>query len=305
LLGVKESCQCSVIAFKIQNPKSKIEIPNSKMPQLPVYFDRLIDAWENGRSGRCAHLGHWDFSPEPNASDSQSDGFRIAQQRLDDVMIEMAMVRSGQSVLDIGCGFGGLIECIDSQFTDMNLTGINIDPRQLDICHRLRSKSQNSIRWQEADACELPFANNSFDRIFCVEAMFHFSSRRTFLAEVYRVLKPTGRFAASDITLTDSPATVSTPRFMTRALLNDGYGPWPDPWCADGTAMSIGQDLGFVDLRRMDATENTLPIYDYIVSKKHKQDHDPGDAAARSAMVLRWLHQNGGLNYEYLSGVKQ
>ncbi len=273
-------------------------------PQLPVYFDRLIDAWENGYSGRCAHLGHWDFAPEPDQTDPESEGFRIAQQRLDDVMIEMAMVRSAQSVLDIGCGFGGLIECLDSQFSDMNLTGINIDPRQLDICQRLRSKSQNSIRWQEADACELPFADNSFDRVFCVEAIFHFSSRRTFIAEVRRVLKPGGRFAASDIRLTDSAVTSSTPRFMIRALLNDGYGPWPDPWSTNGTVMSICQELGFMDLRLMDATENTLPIYDYIVSKKHNDDHDPGDSAARSAMVLRWLHQNGGLRYEYLSAVK-
>ncbi|MDA1230517.1 MAG: methyltransferase domain-containing protein [Planctomycetota bacterium] len=274
------------------------------MPQLPVYFDRLIDAWENGRSGRCAHLGHWDFSPEPNESDSQSDGFRIAQQRLDDVMIEMAMVRSGQSVLDIGCGFGGLIECIDWQFTDMNLTGINIDPRQLDICHRLRSKSQNSIRWQEADACDLPFADNSFDCVFCVEAMFHFASRRTFLAEVLRVLKPAGRFAASDIRLTDSPVTATTPRFMIMALLNDGYGPWPDPWTDNGYAESICRELGFTGIKMLDATQNTLPIYDYIVPKQNTEQHDPGDPAARSAMLLRWLHRHGGLRYEYLSGVK-
>lgn len=274
------------------------------MLKLPVYFDRLIDAFENRSAGRSAHLGHWDFFPEPGHADAESNDFRIAQQRLDDVMIEMASVRSGQTVLDVGCGFGGLIECIDSQFTDMNLTGINIDPRQLDICQRLRSKSQNSIRWQEADACELPFADNSFDRVFCVEAMFHFASRRTFLAEVLRVLKPTGRFAASDIRLTDSSVTATTPRFMIQALLNDGYGPWPDPWAENGDAESICHELGFASVKSMDATQNTLPMYDYIVPRKHTEQHDPGDPAARSALLLRWLHRNGGLRYEYLSGVK-
>lgn len=82
-----------------------------------------------------------------------------------------------------------------------------------------------------------------------------------------------------------------------------GYGPWPDPWTTNGTAMSICQELGFVDHRLMDATENTLPIYDYIVSNQNNADHDPGDSAARSAMVLRWLHQNGGLRYEHLSAI--
>ena len=148
------------------------------MPQNLVYFDRLIDAWESGRAGRCAHFGHWEVMPEPGVVDSSSESFRIAQQRLDEVMIDMAFLRSGQSVLDVACGFGGLLERIDSQFTEMNLTGINIDPRQLDICQQLRSTSDNSIRWQEADACELPFADHSFDRVFCVEAMFHFSFER-------------------------------------------------------------------------------------------------------------------------------
>lgn len=272
--------------------------------QLPVYFERLIEAWQCGRAGRSAHLGHWDFQPEPGHADAESEDFRIAQQRLDDVMIEMASVRSGQSVLDVGCGLGGLIECIDSQFADMNLTGINIDPRQLDICQRLRSKSGNSIRWQEADACELPFPDNSFDRVFCVEAMFHFSSRRTFLAEALRVLKPSGRFAASDVRLTNSPATISTPRFMIQALLNDGYGPWPDPWTENGSAQDICRELGFTNIKLMDATQNTLPMYDYIVPKNHVESYDPGDPPARSAMLMRWLHSNGGLVYEYLSGGK-
>lgn len=54
----------------------------------------------------------------------------------------------------------------------------------------------------------------------------------------------------------------------------------------------------------MDATTNTLPMYDYIISKNHSEHDDPVDAALRSAMLLRWLHTNGGLRYEYLSGVK-
>ena len=271
--------------------------------QVPVYFERLIDAFESGYSGRCAHFGHWDFKPEPGQP-AEADDFRIAQQRLDDVMIEMAAVRSGQTVLDIGCGLGGLIECIDLQFAEMSLTGINIDPRQLDICQRLRSKSQNTIRWQEADACALPFADNSFDRVFCVEAMFHFASRRTFLEEVHRVLKPSGRFVGSDITLNDAPSTVNTPRFMIQALLNDGYGPWPDPWAESGTAESILQQSGFAAIKVMDATQNTIPMYDYIIPKKNTEDFDPIDPAARSAMLLRWLHRNSGLRYEYLSAVK-
>ena len=91
---------------------------------------------------------------------------------------------------------------------------------------------------------------------------------------------------------------------MIQALLNDGYGPWPDPWAENGTAETISRELGFTGIKLVDATQNTLPMYDYIVPKKHTNQQDPGDPAARSALLLRWLHRNGGLKYEYLSGMK-
>jgi len=47
--------------------------------------------------------------------------------------------------------------------------------------------------------CRLPFPDASFNHVLCVEAMFHFASRRTFFAEAARVLKPGGAMVASDI----------------------------------------------------------------------------------------------------------
>jgi len=48
----------------------------------------------------------------------------------------------------------------------------------------------NCLRWELADACRLPFPDASFNHVLCVEAMFHFASRRTFFAEAARVLSP-------------------------------------------------------------------------------------------------------------------
>ena len=274
------------------------------MSQHFAYFDRLIDAFENGRTGRCAHLGHWDLRPDGLPDVRPDITFQMAQQRMNDVLLELANLKSGQTVLDIGCGLGGLIDRIDSRFSGLQLTGINVDPRQLDVCHRLRSKSQNVIRWGEADACELPFENNSFDIVFCVEAMFHFAARTRFLEQALRVLKPGGKLVMSDIVLLDSPLTLATPRFMIEAILNDDYGPWPDPWAREGTAAAICSRLGFANVQRIDATVQTSPTYEYIIPQKHTDELDPGDASSRAAMLLRWLHRNGGLKYEYVSAEK-
>ncbi len=208
-------------------------------------------------------------------------------------------------MLDAGCGLGGLLERINERWSGMNLTGLNVDPEQLEICHRIRTQSGNCLRWQEGDACQLPFEDQVFDRLFRAEAMFHFPSRHRFVAEVQRVLKPGGRFVASDIVLLDVPRIGSFPRFGVAAILNDGYAPWPDPWCAQGSLLLLCKEAGFHDSTLIDATENTLPTYDFIVPCRFDDDHDPGDPATRAALMLRWPHRNKGLRYEYFAASKR
>lgn len=277
--------------------------------RAPAYFERIVASYHGGNKNRCAHLGHWDtvIGEYPEATSSQADSvqeFQAAQQRLDEQMILLGQLDHHQSVLDVGCGLGGLIERINTSWSAMNLTGLNIDPDQLDICHRIRPQHENSLCWQEGDGCELPFENASFDRVFCIEAMFHFPSRRRFLSEVRRVLKPGGRLVTSDIVLLESSGSTQPPRFAIAAMLNDGYGPWPDPWCDDGSIAEICEELGFAESTLIDATNNTLPTYNCIVPQRFDDQHDPGDPAMRAALMLRWLHKNSGLQYQYFSAVK-
>jgi MPBQ/MSBQ methyltransferase len=283
-----------------KNPSQPVRDMSSAIPR---YFDHLLDAWYAGNANRCAHFGHWD---EPSTFDQMAQpavDLQSAQHRMDDVLIELSDVTSGLSILDVGCGLGGLVERIDAKHENMQLTGLGTDPRQLEICHRLKSRGNNRLNWQEADACDLPFDDASFDRVFCVEAMFHFASRRRFIAEADRVLRPGGRLIVSDIALSHSPIQ-TVPRFAIEALLNDGYGPWPDPWCEQGQAADIFRDTGLSDVHHTDATQNTLPTWKFIISEKWSEQSDPVEIAARSALMLCWLHRNGALRYDYVSANK-
>jgi MPBQ/MSBQ methyltransferase len=266
-------------------------------PRLPVYFDRMIDAFHAGHAGRHAHLGHW--HPSTSATD-QPTGLAAAQETLNDELIRMGNVQNGTRVLDVACGFGGLIQQLDASVTDSELHGVNIDDRQLDICQQLRSNNDNVLRWQEADACDLPFADETFDTVFCVEAMFHFSSRKRFLDEAHRIMMSGGTLVVTDFAMR-RPGTL--PAFCLEAVLCDGYGPWPDPWCSHGTALQLLESPAWLDLQHVDATSQTLPSYHYIVPSDCDMNHDPVDPAARSAMLLQWLHTNGHLRYDYLSAV--
>ena len=63
-----------------------------------------------------------------------------------------------------------------------------VDPRERDPLHAahqlaLCRGAVPGAGLVAGDACALPFQSASFDHAFCVEAMFHFGSRRRFLAE--------------------------------------------------------------------------------------------------------------------------
>lgn len=252
---------------------------------LPPYFDDLIDAYRRGVTQRSVHLGYWG-----NGDDGDFAG---AQALLDQVVVDLADVASGQSVLDVGCGFGGTIARLNDRYQRMRLTGINIDARQLDICRSIASRAGNVLAWQIADASRLPFAGAAFDRVFCVEAMFHFASRRQFFAEAARVLKPGGALAGTDILI--SPSARSAP-FPIDAVLQAGFGPWPDVWGTDADHTQLAGAAGLSGELR-DITAHVAPSYSYTAPPQADPDDANAPAPIRASAALRWLHERGWLQY--------
>lgn len=249
---------------------------------VPAYFDRLIDGLRRGQGTRWVHLGHWDAPPAPAESEARG-AFARAQARLDEVLLGMADLRDGQRVLDVGCGFGASLEAVDRGFSGMRLAGVNIDPRQLELCRTLAPRAGNRMEWHEADACRLPFADASFDRVLCIEAMFHFASRRAFFAEAARVLAPGGVLVASDILLP-----------QVDPLIAEGFGPWPE---GDADHRALAAAAGLHCDVVFDATRHTLPSHRYTTPSAEVPS---ADAPVRAALALRRLHEAGRLRYVYL-----
>lgn len=261
---------------------------------VPPYFDQLIRQYRDGEMLRTVHLGHWTDTDEPSSS---YESFLAAQDELNRQLIQLASLSDHQSVLDVGCGFGGTLQAIDQRFHQMELTGVNIDRRQLEICAEL-SSARNRYRWIESDAMQLPFNAATFDRVFCVEAMFHFASRRQFLLEVSRVLRPGGIFIASDMII--CPFASDVPRFTIEAAVVDGYGPWPDFWGCDANHIELAEHAGMACEQWIDATENTFPSHQFTVPGEVTDETDPQDVTLRAALMMRWLHGQRHLRYLYL-----
>ena len=110
--------------------------------------------------------------------------------------LDVAGVAPGESMLDVGCGTGTLALAERRRLgTAGAVHGVDASP---EMVARARSKSARlglPVVFQVAAAQSLPFADATFDAVFCTLAMHHLpeDARARALAEMRRVLKPQGR----------------------------------------------------------------------------------------------------------------
>jgi MPBQ/MSBQ methyltransferase len=262
-------------------------------PAFP-YIDGLIAAWRAGQTGRDVHLGYWDRPPDL-ATPAAPGEFVAAQARLTERIIALAPLAPGQRVLDVACGLGGTLAAIAARLPRSTLVGVNIDRRQLEICRGVAPPAGGGRPFLvEADACALPFADASFDEVFCVEAIFHFRSRRVFLAEAARLLRPGGTLVLSDILARQPGAAAPWGSGAMAAALRRGYGAWPELWVEAASVRQSATDTGLRQIAGEDWSAQTLPSYRIVAPDEVPWRRDNPEAGH----VLRWLHAGGWLTYQ-------
>ena len=128
-----------------------------------------------------------------------------ASRRLVDLLLSWAPVPPTRAI-DVACGLGATTAAVKSKWPECSVTGINISARQIE--HAREHSPQCSFR--EMNATSLEFHDDTFDLILCVEAAFHFDSRRDFLCEAFRVLRKGGALLLADILFHDTPDAQGT-----------------------------------------------------------------------------------------------
>jgi len=111
------------------------------------------------------------------------------------IIIENLEISGSEKVLDVGCGRGFYLKILKGAFPKLRLFGIEINEKYLDIAGR--SLAGKSVVLTLADAIDLPFKNNSFDRIIASEIIEHIKGDEKAVSEIYRTLKPGGVVIAS------------------------------------------------------------------------------------------------------------
>jgi ubiquinone/menaquinone biosynthesis C-methylase UbiE len=99
--------------------------------------------------------------------------------------------------LEIGCGIGAVSAYLAGPCI-LNVTGVDIDPDQIEIARKLYSQGER-LRYLVEDAANFSFEDNSFDLVVSQNAFHHIADWRKAVREVARVLRPRGYFIWQDL----------------------------------------------------------------------------------------------------------
>ena len=106
----------------------------------------------------------------------------------------------GKSVVDIGCGGGGVDLCLVQDHGAGFVTGLDVEDSVLNHARSLVASAGlgNRIGIIKVAPGLLPFPPESYDIVFSKDSIVHIPDKHALMRDVFRVLKPGGWFVASD-----------------------------------------------------------------------------------------------------------
>jgi SAM-dependent methyltransferase len=97
------------------------------------------------------------------------------------------------SVLEIAAGTGRVTRALARTLpSHVAITASDLNQPMVDFA--AKQPGMQRVRWRQADALELPFADETFDVVVCQFGVMFFPDRPAAHREARRVLKPGGRF---------------------------------------------------------------------------------------------------------------
>jgi ubiquinone/menaquinone biosynthesis C-methylase UbiE len=152
----------------------------------------LAQSWQMADSGAPAEL-----NPEAARREAERYADRVAPTFVTIARraVDLAQIEPGQSVLDVGTGTGlAAFFAAERAGRDGTVIGLDAAAAMLDVARdRSAAVGYGHIRWQQGDAAELTFADESFDAVLAVQSLMLLPRPDLALEEIRRVLVEGGR----------------------------------------------------------------------------------------------------------------
>jgi sterol 24-C-methyltransferase len=177
-------------------------------------------------------------------------------------------LKPGDKVLDLGCGRGRVAAHM-AQFSGATVVGLNVDPNQVAQARQFNEERgfQNTFVVQDFNDLPLPFADQTFDAFYQIQALSLCKDLPALFSEIYRVLKPGARISLLDWASLPAydPTNPEHAELMRRVKPLIGAVGTPTPKSLEKALMGSGFDVLRSDNASLDGLQapliETVDIY--------------------------------------------
>ena len=236
---------------------------NNLYQDIRQFYDASSGLWEQ-IWGEHMHHGYY----------GKSGNYRLERRQAQIELIEELLLWAGYSqdnaptnIIDVGCGIGGSTLHLAQKFGS-SATGITLSPVQASRAaeRAMEAGLDDRVRFEVANALEMPFADNSFDLVWSLESGEHMPDKHKFLAECYRVLKPGGKMILATWCHRETDSWAGELTVDEIAHLKEIYRVYCLPYVISlSEYRAIASECGFSNLDSDDWSIAVAPFWDVVI----------------------------------------
>ncbi|MBP8192815.1 MAG: methyltransferase domain-containing protein [Chitinophagales bacterium] len=178
------------------------------------FYDLITEFYERGW-GQSFH-----FAPRFKGEDFHSSIIRHEH-----FLATRLGLSANDIVLDVGCGVMGPARNI-ARVSGAHITGLTINHHQVGRCMQLNSQSTvgHLLDVKQGDFMNIPYPDNTFDKMYAIEALCHAPSVVDVYKQILNKLKPGGKACFYEWAMTDKYDASNPEHVKVKEMIEYGNG---------------------------------------------------------------------------------